>query len=278
MLKSEKPWTRHDMMDTWKLQAAGRGLPEDAARCWSMPASWGRTRTPPDKEEALAKIEERLKSKLRSEAASIRQKQRQLTEDLDRVEAEARARAQASAIRAAQQLEEAMEEAEQWGSAVGSGGRLPGRPEARAGPPAGRQRQAQEAHPHGGEDEVPRPGAAQAHLRAVQRGALRGGAGRRPGAPAAPGAGDAAPPVAAPGLSTPAAGERAAAVLAPWHGREAQGPGGGVPGRQLVDVGRQGALVQGGHPDPAGADAGASAARSAPSAFPQGTPRCTSST
>ena len=48
-----------------------------------------------------------------------------MTEDLDRVEDEARARAQASAIRAAQQLEEAMEEAEQWGSAIGSGGRLP---------------------------------------------------------------------------------------------------------------------------------------------------------
>lgn len=124
MLKSEKPWTRHDMMDTWKL----RQQEEDFQKTREMLEHAGELREDEDaadKEEALAEIEERLKSKLRSDAASIRQKQRQLTEDLDRVENEARARAQASAIRAAQQLEEAMEEAEQWGSAVGSGGRLP---------------------------------------------------------------------------------------------------------------------------------------------------------
>lgn len=124
MLKSEKPWTRHDMMDSWKL----RQQEEDFQKTREMlehAEELGEDEDAAGKEEALAKIEERLKSKLRSEAASIRQKQRQLTEDLDRVEDEARARAQASAIRAAQQVEEAMEEAEQWGSAVGSGGRLP---------------------------------------------------------------------------------------------------------------------------------------------------------
>ena len=124
MLKSEKPWTRHDMMDTWKL----RQQEEDFQKTQEMLEHAGELGEDEDaagKEEALARIEERLKSKLRSDAASIRQKQRQLTEDLDRVENEARARAQASAIRAAQQLEEAMEEAEQWGSAIGSGGRLP---------------------------------------------------------------------------------------------------------------------------------------------------------
>ncbi len=124
MLKSEKPWTRHDMMDTWKL----RQQEEDFRNTRETLEHAGELAGQEDgagKEEALAKIQERLKSKLRGDAASIRQKQRQLTEDLDRVEDEARARTQASAIRAAQQLEEAAEEAERWGSAVGGGGRLP---------------------------------------------------------------------------------------------------------------------------------------------------------
>ncbi len=124
MLKSEKPWTRHDMMDTWKL----RQQEEDFQKTREMLEHAGKLGEQEDgagKEEALAEIEERLKSRLRGDAASIRQKQRQLTEDLDRVGSEARARVRASAIRAARQLDEAVEEAERWGSAVGSGGRLP---------------------------------------------------------------------------------------------------------------------------------------------------------
>ena len=124
MLKSEKPWTRHDMMDTWKL----RQQEEDFQKTRETLEHAGELSEQEDaagKEETLAKIEERLKSKLRGDAASIRQKQQQLTEDLGRVESEARARVQASAIRAAQQLDEAAEEAERWGSALGSGGRLP---------------------------------------------------------------------------------------------------------------------------------------------------------
>ena len=124
MLKSEKPWTRHDMMDTWKLRQQEeefrktREVLEHADEVSEQEDAAG-------KEEALAKIAERLKSRLRGEAASIRQKQRQLTEDLERVENEARARVRVSAIRAAQQLDEAAEEAERWGAALGSGGRLP---------------------------------------------------------------------------------------------------------------------------------------------------------
>jgi len=124
MLKSEKPWTRHDMMDTWKL----RQQEEEFQKVREMLEHAGELADQEDgagKEDALAQLQERLKSRLRGEAASIRQKRRQLTEDLDRVENEARARVQASAIRAAQQLEEAAEEAEAWGSALGSGGRLP---------------------------------------------------------------------------------------------------------------------------------------------------------
>ena len=124
MLKSEKPWTRHDMMDAWKL----RQQEEDFQKTREMlehAEELGEQENDADREEALAKIEERLKSKLRGDAASIRQKQRQLTEDLERIENEARARVQASAIRAAQQLDEAAEEAERWGAAVGAGGRLP---------------------------------------------------------------------------------------------------------------------------------------------------------
>ena len=236
MLKSEKPWTRHDMMDTWKL----RQQEEDFQKTREMLEHAGELREDEDaadKEEALAEIEERLKSKLRSDAASIRQKQRQMTEDLDRVENEARARAQASAIRAAQQLEEAMEEAEQWGSAVGSGGRLPA------------DRRLELGRRLAGNDKLKKlirmVGRMKSHALALRKRTFeraneelyaveQGGA---PGAPAAAGAGCAAPPAAASGLSAPAAGERAAAVLAPGHGGEAQGAGGGMPRRQFVDVG-----------------------------------------
>lgn len=124
MLKSEKPWTRHHMMDTWKL----RQQEEDFQKTREMLEHARELSEQEDgagKEDALGAIEERLKRRLRGDAASIRQKQRQLTEDLGRVENKARGRMQASAIRAARQLEEAAEEAERWGSAVGSGGRLP---------------------------------------------------------------------------------------------------------------------------------------------------------
>ena len=124
MLKSEKPWTRHDMMDAWKLRQQEEDF-RNTREVLEHAAELGEPESDSGKADALAKVEERLKSKLRGEAASILQKQRQLTEDLGRVESEARARVQASAIRAAQQLEEAAEEAEQWGAALGSGGRLP---------------------------------------------------------------------------------------------------------------------------------------------------------
>ncbi len=121
MLKSEKPWTRHDMMDTWKL----RQQEEEFHKVQEMLEHAGELAGQEGKEDALAKVRERLQSRLRGEAASIRQKRRQLTEDLHRTGNEARARVQASAIRAAQQLEEAAAEAEAWGSALGGGGRLP---------------------------------------------------------------------------------------------------------------------------------------------------------
>ena len=91
-LKSEKPWTRHDMMDTWKLRQQEeefqktRELLENAGELAEQEDGAG-------KEDALAKLQERLKGRLRGEAASIRQKRRQLTDDLERVEAEVRARA-----------------------------------------------------------------------------------------------------------------------------------------------------------------------------------------
>ena len=93
MLKSEKPWTRHDMMDTWKLRQQEEDF-QKTRETLEHAGELGEQEDAAGKEDALAKIEERLKSK-------------------------------ASAIRAAQQLDEAAEEAERWGSALGSGGRLP---------------------------------------------------------------------------------------------------------------------------------------------------------
>ena len=91
MLKSEKPWTRHDMMDTWKLRQQEEDF-QKTRETLEHAGELGEQEDAAGKEDALAKIEERLKSKLRGDAASIRQKQQQLTEDLGRVESEARAR------------------------------------------------------------------------------------------------------------------------------------------------------------------------------------------
>ncbi len=121
MLTSEKPWTRHDMMDTWKLQQkeeAFQKAQETLAHTDELSQQEDETRG----KDSLTNFRKTLTNKLRRDAVSIRQKQQQLTEDLNRVENEVKARVRASAIRAAQQLEQADEEAGHWSSELGSGG------------------------------------------------------------------------------------------------------------------------------------------------------------
>lgn len=128
MLRSEKPWTRRDMLDAWKLRQQEEEFHETREtreHADELRGEAGGEEADARKQDALARVRERLDGKLRGEAASIRQKQRQYAEDLERVGDEARARVQAAAVRAAQQLDEAVEEAELWGSALGRGGRLP---------------------------------------------------------------------------------------------------------------------------------------------------------
>lgn len=128
MLRSEKPWTRRDMLDAWKLRQQEEEFHETREtreHADELRGEAGGEEADARKQDALARVRERLDGKLRGEAASIRQKQRQYAEDLERVGDEARARVQAAAVRAAQRLDEAVEEAELWGSALGRGGRLP---------------------------------------------------------------------------------------------------------------------------------------------------------
>ena len=128
MLRSEKPWTRRDMLDAWKLRQQEEEFHETREtreHADELRGEAGSEEADARKQDALARVRERLDGRLRGEAASIRQKQRQYAEDLERVGDEARARVQAAAVRAAQQLDEAVEEAELWGSALGRGGRLP---------------------------------------------------------------------------------------------------------------------------------------------------------
>lgn len=128
MLRSEKPWTRRDMLDAWKLRQQEEEFHETREtreHADELRGEAGGEEADARKQDALARVRERLDGRLRGEAASIRQKQRQYAEDLERVGDEARARVQAAAVRAAQQLDEAVEEAELWGSALGRGGRLP---------------------------------------------------------------------------------------------------------------------------------------------------------
>lgn len=135
MLKSEKPWTRGDMLDTWKLRQQEEEFHktrEEMEHAGELSdelsgEAGGKTGGEGDdarKQEALARVRERLEGKLRGGAASIRHKRRQHGEDLERVGDEARARIQAAAVRAARRLDEAVEETELWGSALGQGGRL----------------------------------------------------------------------------------------------------------------------------------------------------------
>lgn len=128
MLRSEKPWTRRDMLDAWKLRQQEEEFHETREtreHADELRGEAGGEEADARKQDALARVRERLDGRLRGEAASIRQKQRQYAEDLERVGDEARARVQAAVVRAAQQLDEAVEEAELWGSALGRGGRLP---------------------------------------------------------------------------------------------------------------------------------------------------------
>lgn len=128
MLKSEKPWTRHDMLDAWKLRRQEeefhetRETLEHAGELSDEGSDEGADAY---RQDALARVRERLDGKLRGDAASIRHRQRQYAGDMERVGNEARARVQAAAVRAAQRLDEAVEEADLWGSALGQGGRLP---------------------------------------------------------------------------------------------------------------------------------------------------------
>lgn len=144
MLRSEKPWTRGDMLDTWKLrqqeeefhktreelehadELSGELIDEAGNQADDKTGNeTGNEGADARRQEALARLRERLAGKLRGGAASIRHKRRQHAEDLERVGDEARARVQAAAVRAARQLDEAVEETELWGSALGQGGRLP---------------------------------------------------------------------------------------------------------------------------------------------------------
>lgn len=122
MLKSEKPWTRHDMLDAWKLRRQEEEFHETRE---TLEHAGELSEADHGREDALARVRERLAGKLRGGAASVRHGQRRHAEDLERVGNEARARVQAAAVRAAQRLDEAVEEAESWGSALGQGGRLP---------------------------------------------------------------------------------------------------------------------------------------------------------
>ena len=59
MLKSEKPWTRHDMMDTWKLRQQEENF-QKTRETLEHAGELGEEEDGAGKEEALAKIEERL--------------------------------------------------------------------------------------------------------------------------------------------------------------------------------------------------------------------------
>lgn len=122
LLKSEKTLTRRDMLDLWDLQqqeevfAEKRELLEDAA-------GLDREALSEDAEKKIAKAKRRMASQLDGAEATLRQKVRNLQEDLARLEKSVQARTQAAGIEVAQQLEETAEEAERWGVALGTGQR-----------------------------------------------------------------------------------------------------------------------------------------------------------
>lgn len=124
LLKSEKVFTRRDMIDLWDIKKQEE-IVEEKREELADAEELSEEQLSKQGNKNLAKAKERLEGEVDGAEALLRQKARRLKEDLSQVEAKTTSHFQATAIKVAQQLEDAAEEAEHWGVTLGAGHRSP---------------------------------------------------------------------------------------------------------------------------------------------------------
>lgn len=124
LLKSEKVLNRRDMLDLWNIKKQEEIFEEKKADLESA-ESIPQEPLSEDGKKSLEAAKEKLAGELGGAEALLRQKARELKEDLGRIENEASSRFQAAAIDVAKKLEDAAEEAESWSLSLGTGYRSP---------------------------------------------------------------------------------------------------------------------------------------------------------
>jgi len=124
MIKSEKAFTRRDMLDLWDIKKQEEILEEKRQELEEAEKLADELPTPEGKKN-LAKAKERVEGELDGAEALLRRKASKLKEDLGEIETKLTSHFQAEAIKVAQRLEDAAEEAEHWGVTLGSGHRSP---------------------------------------------------------------------------------------------------------------------------------------------------------
>jgi uncharacterized protein with von Willebrand factor type A (vWA) domain len=124
LLKSEKAFTRRDMVDLWDIKKQ-EDLVEEKKAEFENAQQISTEKLSQQGKARLEQAKERIEGAMDGAAASLRQKAKRLKEDLARVESQAARRVQVEAIQVARQLEDASEQAQQWGLTLGSGYRSP---------------------------------------------------------------------------------------------------------------------------------------------------------
>lgn len=124
ILKSEKVVTRRDMLDLWDIKKQEDILEEKREE---FEEAQKLTEEVPSLEgkKNLEEAKQRLEGERDGAEALLRQKARNLNEELGQLEAKVASHFQAEAIKVAQQLEDAAEQAERWGVTLGTGHRSP---------------------------------------------------------------------------------------------------------------------------------------------------------
>ena len=124
LVREEKFLTRRDMRDLWDIQKQEEVVSqklEEYENADTLPED----QMSEEGREALRRAKERMSGEMQGAEALLRQKTRQLEEDLNRIEGQATQRLQAEAIKVAQELEDAADEAQTWGETIGTGERTP---------------------------------------------------------------------------------------------------------------------------------------------------------
>jgi uncharacterized protein with von Willebrand factor type A (vWA) domain len=124
ILKSEKVVTRRDMLDLWDIKKQEDILEEKREE---FEEAQKLTEEVPSLEgkKNLEEAKQRLEGERDGAEALLRQKARNLNEELGQLKAKVASHFQAEAIKVAQQLEDAAEQAERWGVTLGTGHRSP---------------------------------------------------------------------------------------------------------------------------------------------------------